>query len=43
MTCLALAGPLSEKYGGDSVDEVREHFEASQAGAAGILGTPHER
>lgn len=42
MTCLALAAPFSEKYGGDSVAEVREHFEASQSGAAGIVGSPHE-
>jgi chorismate synthase len=38
MTCLALAPPLSEKYGGDSVDEVAEHFEASQRGAKSVFG-----
>jgi chorismate synthase len=43
MTCLALAAPFSEKYGGDSVAEVREHFEASQSGAAGMIGSSHER
>ena len=43
MTCLALAAPFSDKYGGDSLGEVREHFAASQAGAAGILGAPQER
>jgi chorismate synthase len=42
MACLALAGPFSEKYGGDSVEEIREHFAASQAGAAGILAPRHE-
>jgi len=38
MVCLALAEAFSEKYGGDSVDEVREHFEASQTGAARVFG-----
>ncbi len=38
MLCLALAEAFSEKYGGDSVEEVREHFEASQAGAARVFG-----
>jgi len=38
MVCLALAEALSEKYGGDSVEEVREHFEASQLGAARVFG-----
>ena len=33
MLCLALSEAFSEKYGGDSVDEMREHFEASQRGA----------
>jgi chorismate synthase len=42
MACLALAAPFSEKYGGDSVAEVREHFTASQAGAVGIVGPPRE-
>jgi chorismate synthase len=42
MMCLALAAPFSEKYGGDSVEEIREHFAASQAGAAGILGPRQE-
>jgi len=43
MTCLALAAPFSEKYGGDSVEELREHFAASQAGATGVLGPPREQ
>jgi chorismate synthase len=38
MVCLALAEAFSEKYGGDSVEEVREHFEASQSGAARVFG-----
>jgi chorismate synthase len=38
MVCLALAEAFSEKYGGDSVEEVREHFEASQVGAARVFG-----
>lgn len=38
MLCLSLAEAFSDKYGGDSVEEVREHFEASQAGAARIFG-----
>ena len=38
MVCLALAEAFSEKYGGDSVEEVREHFEASQVGAAHVFG-----
>ena len=42
MTCLALAAPFSEKYGGDSIEELREHFAASQAGASGVLGPPPE-
>jgi len=37
MLCLALAQAFSEKYGGDSVEEVREHFEASQRGAASLF------
>ncbi|HEV2908214.1 MAG TPA: chorismate synthase [Candidatus Eremiobacteraceae bacterium] len=38
MVCLALAEALSEKYGGDSVEEVTEHFQASQLGAARVFG-----
>ncbi|MBV8081869.1 MAG: chorismate synthase [Candidatus Eremiobacteraeota bacterium] len=38
MVCLALAEAFSEKYGGDSVEEVVEHFEASQSGAARVFG-----
>ena len=37
MVCLALAAPFSEKYGGDSVEEVLEHFASSQRGAAGLF------
>ncbi len=37
MVCLELARHFADKYGGDSVEEVREHFAASQAGAAAIL------
>ncbi len=33
MICLALAAVFSEKYGGDSVGEVLEHFGSSQRGA----------
>ena len=38
MVCLALAEAFSEKYGGDSVEEVLEHFEASQLGATRVFG-----
>jgi chorismate synthase len=38
MVCLALAEAFSEKYGGDSVEEVREHFDASQSGATRVFG-----
>lgn len=37
MLCLTLADAFAEKYGGDSVDEVREHFDSSQAGAARLF------
>ena len=37
MLCLTLAEAFSEKYGGDSVDELLEHFQASQAGARGVF------
>lgn len=37
MLCLALADAVSEKYGGDSVAEVTEHFEASQRGAHAVF------
>ncbi len=40
MMCLALARPFSEKYGGDSLEEVVEHFEISQRGAAGVFDKP---
>ena len=39
MLCLTLAAALSEKYGGDSVAEAREHFDASQAGAHGLFAS----
>jgi chorismate synthase len=41
MMCLALAAPFSEKYGGDSIAEVVEHYESSQHGAATVF-RPHE-
>jgi chorismate synthase len=37
MVCLALAPHFADKYGGDSVEEVREHFAASQTGAASVV------
>ena len=37
MVALALAPPFSEKYGGDSVEEALEHFQASQTGAARLF------
>jgi len=37
MLCLTLAAEFSEKYGGDSVPEAREHFEASEKGAGSIF------
>ena len=37
MLCLTLATAFSEKYGGDSVDEVLEHFAASQRGAQNLF------
>jgi len=37
MLCLTLAEAFSEKYGGDSIAEVREHFEASERGARSIF------
>lgn len=40
MVCLALAGPLSDKYGGDSIDEVSEHFAASQRAASEWFSPP---
>jgi chorismate synthase len=39
MVCLALAPCFSEKYGGDSVAEILEHFTASQQGAASLFET----
>jgi chorismate synthase len=40
MVCLTLAEAVSEKYGGDSIDEAREHFESSQAGANALFARP---
>ncbi|MBC5806332.1 MAG: chorismate synthase [Candidatus Eremiobacter antarcticus] len=40
MVCLELAQAFSEKYGGDSVEELLEHFHASQAGAAQVFPAP---
>ena len=37
MLCLALADAVSEKYGGDSAAESREHFDASQRGAGALF------
>jgi chorismate synthase len=37
MLCLTLAQAFAEKYGGDSVDEVREHFESSERGAKSVF------
>jgi chorismate synthase len=39
MMCLALGPAFSEKYGGDSVDEVSEHFAKSQRGASEVFQT----
>ncbi|MGR4065138.1 MAG: chorismate synthase [Vulcanimicrobiaceae bacterium] len=38
MVRLALTGPLLEKYGGDSVDEVRRNFARSNEAAAELFG-----
>jgi chorismate synthase len=37
MLCLTLAAACSEKYGGDSVEEVLEHFNASQQGSHNLF------
>lgn len=37
MVCLTLAPLFAEKYGGDSVAEVMEHFTSSQRGAAALF------
>jgi chorismate synthase len=37
MICLALAPLFAEKYGGDSVSELVEHFTSSQQGAAALF------
>ena len=37
MLCLTLAESVSEKYGGDSIAEAREHFDASERGARSIF------
>jgi len=37
MLCLALADAVSEKYGGDSAAEMKEHFDASQRGADALF------
>lgn len=41
MLCLTLAQAFSEKYGGDSVAEVLEHFTASQRGAQAVFSPEH--
>jgi chorismate synthase len=43
MLCLSLSETFAEKYGGDSVDEVREHFEASQRGANALFELRSDR
>jgi chorismate synthase len=40
MMCLTLASAFADKYGGDSVEEVMEHYNASQRGAAGLFEQP---
>ncbi|HEY5094497.1 MAG TPA: chorismate synthase [Candidatus Eremiobacteraceae bacterium] len=40
MVCLALAEAVSEKYGADSVEELRANFEASQKGALALFAVP---
>jgi chorismate synthase len=43
MVCIALAEAVSEKYGADSVEELRANFEASQKGALALFAVPkHE-
>jgi chorismate synthase len=44
MVCIALAEAVSEKYGADSVEELRANFEASQKGARALFAVPkHEK
>ncbi len=38
MVAWVAADALLEKCGGDSIDEVRAHLEATRAGQAGLLG-----
>lgn len=38
MLCIALAEAVSEKYGGDSVEELSANFAASERGARALLG-----
>jgi chorismate synthase len=40
MVCIALAEAVSEKYGADSVEELRANFEASQKGARALFAVP---
>jgi chorismate synthase len=42
MVCLALAAPFADKYGGDSIKEVAEHFESSQRAARDMFKPPHD-
>jgi chorismate synthase len=42
MVCLALAAPFADKYGGDSIEEVAEHFESSQRAAREMFKPPHD-
>ena len=44
MVCMALAEAASEKYGADSVEELRANFEASQKGARALFAPQkHEK
>jgi len=42
MVCLTLAGPVSDKYGGDSIEEVAEHFASSQHMARELFQSPQQ-
>jgi chorismate synthase len=41
MLCIALAEAVSEKYGGDSVEELTAHFAASERGAKALFSALH--
>lgn len=40
MVCITLAEAVAEKYGADSVEELRANFEASQKGALALFAVP---